>query len=251
MMLNTTAIPMQQFDQPEKTATLQLLGQFIGRHIVVVGDAMLDHYVMGCVNRISPEAPVPVLEFVEESHTLGGAANVAKCAAALGAEVELIAVVGSDPFGEKLKSIGKDLGIQVESLLVDHSRPTTSKTRIVAGAQHVLRLDRECRSPISEILQRRIILNIERCAKSADAFILSDYAKGVLSHSVCQAAITASAGKPVIVDPKGPDWHRYDAPPSLSRTRPKHRPSVGARSSILRMPHALRKISAGICRSIT
>ena len=200
---------MQQFDQPEKTATLQLLGQFIGRHIVVVGDAMLDHYVMGCVNRISPEAPVPVLEFVEESHTLGGAANVAKCAAALGAEVELIAVVGSDPFGEKLKSIGKDLGIQVESLLVDHSRPTTSKTRIVAGAQHVLRLDRECRSPISEILQRRIILNIERCAKSADAFILSDYAKGVLSHSVCQAAITASAGKPVIVDPKGPDWHRY------------------------------------------
>jgi len=208
-MLNTAPKRMQQFSQSEEATILQLLGQLIGRQVVVVGDAMLDHYVMGSVNRISPEAPVPVIEFAEEHYTLGGAGNVAKCAAALGAQVELIAVIGSDALGEKLKSIGKDFGIQVEGLLVDHSRPTTSKTRIVAGTQHVLRVDREYAGPISEILQHRIVLEIERCAKSADAFILSDYAKGVLSHSVCQAAITAAAGKPVIVDPKGPNWQRY------------------------------------------
>src|SRR5688572_9313114 len=111
-MVKTTPIPMQQFEQPVNRSILQLLGQFIGCRVVVVGDAMLDHYVMGRVDRISPEAPVPVLEFAEESYTLGGAANVAKCAAALGAEVELIALLGNDPSGEKLRSIAKDLAIQ-------------------------------------------------------------------------------------------------------------------------------------------
>jgi D-beta-D-heptose 7-phosphate kinase / D-beta-D-heptose 1-phosphate adenosyltransferase len=208
-MLKTAPKSMQQFAQPDETEILQLLRHFIGRRIVVIGDAMLDHYIMGSVNRISPEAPVPVIEFTEEHHTLGGAGNVAKAAAALGAQVELIAVIGSDLFGEKLKFIAKDLGIQVESLLLDHTRPTTSKTRIVAGTQHIVRVDREYGGPVSEILQHRITVEIERCAKSADAFILSDYAKGVLSHSVCRAAITAAAGKPIIVDPKGSDWERY------------------------------------------
>lgn len=208
-MLNATAKLMQHFEEPEEAAVLKLLRCFIGRRVVVIGDAMLDHYVTGSVNRISPEAPVPIIEFSEEHHTLGGAGNVAKCAAALGAQVELIAVIGSDPCGEKLKSIARDLGIHVEGLLIDHSRPTTSKTRIVAGSQHILRLDREHRGLLSEILERRIVLEIERSAQWADALILSDYAKGVLSHSVCQAAITAAAGKPVIVDPKGQNWERY------------------------------------------
>ena len=200
---------MEQFKQAKDTAILQLLGDMLGRTIVVVGDAMLDHYVMGSVDRISPEAPVPVINFATEHHTLGGGGNVAQCAAALGARVELIGVIGSDPPGQKLKSMATELGIQVEGLLVDQSRPTTSKTRIVAGSQHVARVDRECGDPISEMLQHRIVLEIERCAKSADAFILADYAKGVLSHSVCHAVIRAAAGKPVIVDPKGLNWDRY------------------------------------------
>jgi D-beta-D-heptose 7-phosphate kinase / D-beta-D-heptose 1-phosphate adenosyltransferase len=208
-MLNPTEKLMQQFEEPEEAAVLQLLRDFIGRRVVVIGDAMLDHYITGSVNRISPEAPVPVIEFSEEHYTIGGAGNVAKCAAALGAHVELIAVVGSDTCGERLKSIAQDLGIHVDGLLIDHSRPTTSKTRIVAGSQHIVRLDREYHGPLSEILAHRIIVEIERCAEWADAFILSDYAKGVLSQSVCQAAITAAVGKPVLVDPKGPKWERY------------------------------------------
>jgi D-beta-D-heptose 7-phosphate kinase/D-beta-D-heptose 1-phosphate adenosyltransferase len=200
---------IEQFKQAKETPILQLLGDMLGRSIVVVGDAMLDHYVTGAVDRISPEAPVPVINLATEHHTLGGGGNVAQCAAALGARVELIGVIGSDPPGQKLRSMASDLGIQVEGLLVDQSRPTTSKTRIVAGGQHVARVDRECGDPISEMLQRRIVLEIERCAKSADAFILADYAKGVLSHLVCRAVIRLAAGKPVIVDPKGLNWDRY------------------------------------------
>src|ERR1700675_1718102 len=105
---------MEQFKQGEDTAILQLLGDMLGRTIVVVGDAMLDRYVTGPVDRISPEAPVPVIKFATEHHTLGGAGNVAQCAAALGAGVELIGVIGSDPPGQKLKSLATDLGIQVE-----------------------------------------------------------------------------------------------------------------------------------------
>ena len=142
-MLNATAKLMQDFEEPDEAAVLQLLRDFIGRRIVVIGDAMLDDYITGSVNRISPEAPVPVLELSEEHHTLGGAGNVAKCAAALGAQVQLIAVIGNDAAGEKLKSIAKDLGIHVNGLLIDQNRPTTSKTRIVAGSQHIVRLDRE------------------------------------------------------------------------------------------------------------
>jgi D-beta-D-heptose 7-phosphate kinase/D-beta-D-heptose 1-phosphate adenosyltransferase len=181
----------------------------IGRHVVVIGDAMLDHYVMGSVNRISPEAPVPVINVSEEHYGLGGAGNVAQCAAALGARVDLIAVVGNDPLGEKLHSLAEGLGIRVSRLLVDHSRPTTSKTRIVSGNQHVARVDRECCSPITDILQHRVVAEIDHSVQSADAVILTDYAKGVLSHLVCQSAVTAAAGKPVIVDPKGPNWDRY------------------------------------------
>ena len=208
-MLNITTKLIQHFEEPDEAAVLQLLRCFIGRRVVVIGDAMLDHYITGSVSRISPEAPVPVLELSEEHHTLGGAGNVAKCAAALGAQVQLIAVIGNDTAGEKLKSIAKDLGIHVNGLLIDQNRPTTSKTRIVAGSQHIVRLDREYTGLLPEILERRIALEIERSAEWADAFILSDYAKGVLSHSVCQVAITAGAGKPVIVDPKGPNWDRY------------------------------------------
>jgi D-beta-D-heptose 7-phosphate kinase/D-beta-D-heptose 1-phosphate adenosyltransferase len=105
--------------------------------------------------------------------------------------------------------MAKELGIQTGGVLVDESRPTTCKTRIVAGNQHVVRIDREYAGPLSEILQHRLIREIERRARAADAFILTDYAKGVLSERVCQAVIRAAAGKPIIVDPKGSNWERY------------------------------------------
>jgi D-beta-D-heptose 7-phosphate kinase / D-beta-D-heptose 1-phosphate adenosyltransferase len=200
---------MEQFNEPGALAIHSLLANMLGRRVVVIGDAMLDHYLMGSVERISPEAPVPVINFTEEHYALGGAANVAQCAAALGVRVELIAVVGRDSIGHRLKWMAKELAIQVDGVLVDHSRPTTYKTRIMAGNQHVVRIDREWSGPIPELLQHRIVLEIQRAAESADAFILTDYAKGVLSECVCQAVITAAKGKPVIVDPKGSNWDRY------------------------------------------
>jgi D-beta-D-heptose 7-phosphate kinase/D-beta-D-heptose 1-phosphate adenosyltransferase len=152
---------------------------------------------------------VPVINFSEEHYTLGGAANVAQCAAGLGAEVELISIVGSDLEGQKLKSMAHDLGIQADGVLVDRSRPTTCKTRIIAGNQHVARIDREDRLPLSEMLQHHLAAAIARAAEAADVVILADYAKGVLTALVCQAAIRAAGGKPVIVDPKDSNWERY------------------------------------------
>jgi D-beta-D-heptose 7-phosphate kinase/D-beta-D-heptose 1-phosphate adenosyltransferase len=200
---------VEAFEEPREGAVARLLGDVLGRNVVVVGDVMLDRYVTGSVDRVSPEAPVPVVNFAAEHYSLGGAASIAQCAAALGARVELIGVIGADVFGAKLRAIAMAVGIQVESLLVDRSRPTTSKTRIVANGQHVARVDRESREPISEMMQASIILEVERCGKSADAFILADYAKGVLSHSVCQSTIRAATGRPVVVDPKGLRWDRY------------------------------------------
>jgi len=200
---------MEQFRGLGSAAVRPLLANMLGKNVVIVGDAILDHYLMGSVNRISPEAPVPVIDFSSEHFSLGGAANVAQCAAGLGAQVNLISIVGNDLEGQSLKSMAKDLGIIVEGVLVDHSRPTPCKTRIVASNQHVARIDREYGGPISELLQHRIALAIGHVAQVADAFILTDYAKGVLSQAVCEAVIRAAGGKPVIVDPKGSNWERY------------------------------------------
>jgi D-beta-D-heptose 7-phosphate kinase / D-beta-D-heptose 1-phosphate adenosyltransferase len=200
---------MEQFRPLDTEATRHLLANMIGKNVLIVGDSILDHYLMGSVSRISPEAPVPVINFSREHYTLGGAANVAQCAAALGAEVELISIVGNDLEGQKLRSMAKDLGIRVDRVLIDHSRPTTCKTRVVADNQHITRIDREYSGLMSELLQHRTAVAIEQTAAAADVFILTDYAKGVLSQPVCQTAIRAAKGKPVIVDPKGSNWERY------------------------------------------
>ncbi|MBV8361864.1 MAG: D-glycero-beta-D-manno-heptose 1-phosphate adenylyltransferase [Deltaproteobacteria bacterium] len=200
---------MEQFRGLGTSVVHLLLANMLGKNLVVIGDAILDHYLMGSVNRISPEAPVPVIDFSSEHFSLGGAANVAQCAAGLGAQVNLISIVGDDVEGHTLMSMAKDLGIMIDGVLVDHCRPTPCKTRIIASNQHVARVDREHGGPISEFLQQRIASAIEHVAEVADAFILTDYAKGVLSPAVCRAAIRAARGKPVIVDPKGSNWERY------------------------------------------
>jgi D-beta-D-heptose 7-phosphate kinase/D-beta-D-heptose 1-phosphate adenosyltransferase len=200
---------MEQFSEPDTTAIRFLLANMLQKKILVVGDAILDHYLIGSVDRISPEAPVPVINFSEEHYTLGGAANVAQCAAGLGAKVELVSIIGNDLEGQKLKSMANDLGIQAEGVLVDRVRPTTCKTRIIAGNQHVARIDRENCVQLSDVLQRHLMAAIEHAAEAADVVILADYAKGVLTRQVCQAAIRAAGDKPVIVDPKGSNWERY------------------------------------------
>ncbi len=181
----------------------------VGCRVAVVGDVMLDEYLIGPVQRISPEAPVPVLEIQHEQGKLGGAANVAACLAALGAEVRLIGVTGRDTTAAKLEDMLDQSGVDRAGLVVDPTRPTTCKTRIVAGQQQVVRLDRESRIPIDGSVAGELAERAREAANWADAFILSDYAKGALSEELCQAVIAASGPRPVVVDPKSLPWNRY------------------------------------------
>jgi D-beta-D-heptose 7-phosphate kinase/D-beta-D-heptose 1-phosphate adenosyltransferase len=186
------------------------------RHLLVVGDVMLDKYIWGDVERISPEAPIPIVSVVRSTEQPGGAANVAMNLAALGAQVTLAGVVGDDGDGWSLRARLKATGMQSRLTRVP-GRPTTSKTRILGGRQQMLRLDLESSDALPAWAHAALLQStLERLSDPADsrspsAIILSDYAKGVLDADVCQTIIgrARSLGIPVIVDPKSSDFSRY------------------------------------------
>ena len=198
-----------EFREPTPARVGELLSAMVGRRVLVVGDSALDAYVAGEVERISPEAPVPVLAVEREEFLLGGAANVAKCLVALGARPTLCTVVGEDADGELFRNEAESLGIPKSGILVDRSRRTTRKTRIVARQQQVIRLDRETVAPLSPALEKRLCSAAARAVKRADAVVLSDYSKGVLSAAVCRAVFAAAGARPVLVDPKNLPWKAF------------------------------------------
>jgi D-beta-D-heptose 7-phosphate kinase/D-beta-D-heptose 1-phosphate adenosyltransferase len=179
--------------------------------VLVVGDAMLDRYVYGQVTRVSPEAPVPVLAVERELALPGGAANVVRNLTALGAAVAFVSVVGDDQPGSDLTAL---IGGQprVEPwLLVQGGRATTTKTRFVAAGQHLMRADHEHAGPIHQRLAERLVRIATDAVAATSALVLSDYHKGVLSGDVPQRLIDAarSAGRKVVVEPRGTDFSRY------------------------------------------
>lgn len=197
------------FEEPNQAAVRGLLHAMAGRRVLVIGDGMLDHYVYGTSSRISPEAPVQIVHVEREETLLGGAANVAKCLVALGAKVTLCCVVGDDAHGEQFIAEAKSLNIDTSLIHRCSSRLTTVKTRIVCGRQHVLRVDREARGPYPSELMSVIVDRVRSAVLQADAILLSDYDKGMLSESVCRAAIDSAGERPTLVDPKGINWRRY------------------------------------------
>jgi len=160
----------------------QILRRFPKQRILVVGDVMLDQFLWGKVNRISPEAPVPVVEIARESYFPGGAANVARNLRALGANVSVLGVVGDDQPGETLRDLLGEGGIDTDGLLTDDQRPTTLKTRIVAHHQQIVRFDREKIAPLMPDLEEAFLRHYEQSLDDADAVIFEDYAKGMLSQ---------------------------------------------------------------------
>ena len=172
--------------------------------LLVVGDVMLDVWVDGPVRRISPEAPVPVVDVASRSSRLGGAANVAGLAVSLGAEVDVIGLVGADGAGEELREIIEGTGARSD-LVVDSERPTTCKTRVVSGGHQVCRLDDEIRRPIDGRCEDAVVELVEDRLGSADVMVLSDYGKGVLTDRVLHVATEAAARRsvPVVADPSG------------------------------------------------
>jgi D-beta-D-heptose 7-phosphate kinase/D-beta-D-heptose 1-phosphate adenosyltransferase len=188
------------------------LSDFEEISVLVVGDAILDRYLWGRVSRISPEAPVPVVKIESRTYRLGGAANVAANLASLGCRVSLLGIKGSDSSGELLSRLIKESGIDDHLFTMASPRPTTTKTRVMSQGQQLLRLDEEEIGPIcpdeSEALLHRALELIEK----AKVVILSDYGKGILDGPCCSALIQGARRKkvPVLVDPKGKDWTKYD-----------------------------------------
>ena len=179
--------------------------------LLVVGDLMLDEYVWGQVERISPEAPVPVVSVLNEEFTLGGAANVARNLSLLGARVAVAGVVGAGPQGSRLRSELTKLGVEVGAVVEEPGRPTTLKTRIIAEHQQVLRIDRETTRAISKASEQALMSRALERVPDVDVVLISDYGKGVISRALIDSlsAKARAAGKLTIADPKGMDFSKY------------------------------------------
>jgi len=188
-----------------------LLDRFPSLKTLVVGDLMLDHFIWGAVSRISPEAPVPVVEVTRETEVAGGAGNVAANMAALGAEVHLVGLVGTDASADRLLNIMERAEIRTGAIVRSSDRPTIVKTRIVAHHQQVVRFDRERKAEPPPTLAQELWSRIETILPECQAVILSDYAKGVLTPALV-TRLVAKARRlkiPVTVDPKVENFARY------------------------------------------
>ncbi|HWQ35926.1 MAG TPA: D-glycero-beta-D-manno-heptose-7-phosphate kinase [Blastocatellia bacterium] len=190
---------------------LEILDRFAGRRLLVPGDLMLDEFIWGEVRRISPEAPVPVVEVRRESWHLGGAGNVVSNLAALGAQAVPIGVIGDDAAAARLMEQFAEREIESGGLIRDASRPTTLKTRIVAHSQQMVRADRESRAPVSPEIEDAVIAVFNDLIAVADAVVVSDYDKGLLTPRVLHSILTAAheARKPVCLDPKIRNFAHY------------------------------------------
>lgn len=187
-----------------------LLG-FVSRRILVLGDVMLDHYIWGKVDRISPEAPVPVLDMQKEEYRLGGAANVALNLKALGAKVYICGVIGNDDAGRQVKELLTRQEIDASAIITDKKRPTTLKTRIGAVNQQIVRIDHENREDISKTLETAIIRAINKTLPMVDAVIIEDYNKGLLTELIIYETVknAGKLGKMIAVDPKQKNFFNY------------------------------------------
>lgn len=200
---------------------LRILRSLVDGRAAILGDVMLDRFIYGKVERISPEAPIPVLNIERETDMPGGAANVARNLSSLGARALLVGIVGDDPWGAELSiQLAQLAGIEIH-LVEDRSRPTTVKTRFVADGQQVLRADQEHSKALSPQIERSVLTAFQSVVAGSDIVILSDYAKGVLSNSLAQDAIAIArrAGKKIVTDPKSESFEKYRGATILTPNR--------------------------------
>ena len=225
-----------------------LLRKMASTKIVVVGDAMLDVYLVGEVDRVSPEAPVPVVTVHASRQALGGAANVAANVAAIGAACRLVAVIGNDARGEAVHTELDDGKLTADFLVVDSTRPTTSKTRVVARGQQMLRIDEEIEHPISARVMEQLGGALERAMRDADALLIEDYNKGTLVPQIIERglALAKKRGVPVVVDPKFKNFFAYRGATIFKPNRRELEQAMGAALDLAHpdaLPSALEKLS--------
>jgi D-glycero-beta-D-manno-heptose-7-phosphate kinase len=225
-----------------------LLHKMTQIRVVVVGDAMLDVYLVGEVDRVSPEAPVPVVTVHASRHGLGGAANVAANVAALGAECRLVAVVGDDARGASVRTELEDARLKSDYLVADTTRPTTSKTRVVARGQQMLRIDEEIEDPVSARVMEQLGTMLERALRDADALLIEDYNKGTLVPQVIERAMTLAKKRslPIVVDPKFKNFFAYRGATIFKPNRRELELAMGAALDLAHpdaLPDALGKLA--------
>ena len=179
--------------------------------ILVIGDLMIDHYLWGSCERISPEAPVAVVDIAKETTVLGGAGNVINNLVALGAEVSVSSVIGDDENGIELKSMLNTIGVDSQNIIIQNERKTSKKSRVIASSQQVIRYDKETKENISDKSVGNILDSLIGTISKYDAIILSDYGKGILREKLCQGVISLAKNHniKVLVDPKGSDFSKY------------------------------------------
>jgi D-beta-D-heptose 7-phosphate kinase/D-beta-D-heptose 1-phosphate adenosyltransferase len=247
-------LPEHVSNEISKARAGALAREFNGKRIVVLGDLMLDEFIWGKVRRISPEAPVPVVDVQRQTLVLGGAGNVASNLLALGAEPIPVGVVGADPDAERLKSAFESCGISAQQVAVDPSRPTTLKTRIIAHSQQVVRADRESRIPIDSDIETKLNSSLRHEIARADALIVSDYDKGLLTAGLLSAILPLARERGLIVcaDPKSRSFERYQP---VTMITPNHHEAasvagVSADDEAGLMEAGLRILAAVDCRGV-
>jgi len=237
--------------QPEPRLTRdhleQLFTKMAARHVVVVGDAMLDIYLAGDAERISPEAPVPVVTVHTRRAALGGAANVAANVSAIGAECRLVAVIGDDARGDSLRTELAQNRLPDRHIVVAAARPTTSKTRVTARGQQVVRIDEEVEDPIAPRAENQLLGQLDAAMADADAVLIEDYNKGTLTQGVIERAmiLAKKRGIPVVVDPKFKHFFAYRGATLFKPNRRELEQAMGATLDLARhdaLPTSLDKL---------
>ena len=241
-------------DLATRNKLVEKISLFKNKKILVIGDVGVDEYVMGAVKRISPEAPVPVLEVESEDQRLGLAANVAQNVVSLGGSVYLLSVIGADAGSEILKSLLKKSQVSTEGLILDSTRPTTRKMRVMSGQHHLVRVDHEIRKGLSDKSEMALIEKLEKIIHDVDVVVLEDYAKGIFSQSLVQkiVSVSKSAKKFLMVDPhqtkfaefyKGVDLIKPNYNEALALTQILEDDINDPTEGVLQVGRALQKIT--------
>jgi rfaE bifunctional protein kinase chain/domain len=227
----------------------EIVRGFSGRRVAVIGDLMVDRYLWGTVRRISPEAPVPIVDIESETIALGGAANVANNLFYLNIVPVMLGVVGADSIGKVLIDIMKNNGMSTEGVFRDQARQTSEKTRIIAHDQHVVRADRESRFDISDSIQKDLLNYLSSIIDSLDALILQDYNKGVLTKNIIRGSIELANkhGKIIGVDPKFANFFEYQ---NITLFKPNTREIEQAMSVALNMEKSVIDIGSKLCELV-
>lgn len=213
----------------DRLAIEDFLNRLTDLRILVVGDLMLDEYLWGKAERISPEAPVQVVEVKREELRLGGAGNVANNLAALGVQVEMASVLGDDDDGRLLRDLLAGRGVGTDGIVLAPGRTTSRKSRVLASSQQIVRIDRESRDLIDERLENALLERVRALVPGCRAILVSDYLKGVLGEPLVQALIAfgRAQGIPVVIDPKGTDYRKYRGATALTPNRKEAQAASG------------------------